>query len=268
MGYTVNKTKKLVFHLYVFDGFEENLFIRLHEICLKRIIGNFDTAIFSIAVDDLNDYSKIKMGVSFVNKVCNGIIPCDIVVIKNDTELREVTTFRQICLPLIESGLEEYVFFAHSKGCSRFYGNDDSVLRWCILMYYYCFEDMNELYENFENGKVFYGSFLSEKSDDINPYYLTRYSNYYSGTFYWMNIKKMKELIGDYTGILFLLVNKRYSAEEFPRFFEDKLLSSYKNVVLQNVNMYFMDKNMWYSCIKTHFDKEANIITFMENIMC
>lgn len=271
MEYTVTGNKKLVFHLYVFDGFEENVFTRLHRNCLKKVIGNFDDAIFSIAVDDLNDYVKIKSGISFVKDVCDGVVSYDIVIIKNDKELREVTTFKQICLPLIEKGSDECVFFAHNKGCSRFYGRDDSVLRWCMIMYCYCFENLTELYENFQNGKAFYGSVLQARDGGTNPYSLMRYSSYYPGTFYWMNIRKIKELIGEYTGVLFLLVNGRYSAEEFPDFFEDNLISSYKGIVLKNIpqhhDMYLMDRNMWIEYIKTYFDEGAKIISFMDNVM-
>ena len=271
MESTVIGNKKLIFHLYVFDGFENNLYTHLHEICLKNFISYFDSAIFSIAVDDLNDYSKIQLGISFVNRICNGVLPYDIVIIQNNKELREVSTFKQIVIPLIVKGTDECVFFAHNKGCTHYYGHDYSVARWCILMYYYSFYDMNELCENFKNGKAFYGFSLYERTEDLNHCYLARYPFFYAGTFYWMNIKRIKELAGEHILDLFSFVNDKYSAEEFPRFFDYNQLSSHKNIVLRNLkechNMYSMYSDMWVDFIRLYFDKDCEIIPFMDEVI-
>lgn len=271
--------KRLVFHLYVSDDFEKNPFTYCHELCLKEYIGSFDNAIFSVAVDDLYDEEKIKAGIGFVKKICNGKIPYDVFVIKNDYELREVCTFQQIVLPLIEIGADDYIFFCHNKGTTAsYYGrNIESVMLWNLFMYFYCLDNDKEMIDCFNDGKALYGQNLCEfkkrfdkDNSSVNPYELKSQSELiYAGAFYWMNTKIIKNIFESSNADLFGSVYGRYFAEDFSRYFLEEQLGSCNNFIYrspENFNMYYMGYDSWRVYIDI-FDKDAKCVNFIDKIM-
>ena len=261
--------KKLVYHLYIFDGFTENPFTYCNKFCLQRYINIFDEATFFISVDDLCDGDKIKTGIKFVKEVCGDNINTNIFVTKNNKELREVTTFESAILPMIEYGSEDYVFFGHNKGATTACNNElISLLIWVILMYYYNLEFIDDTIRNLDSGKVLYGSNLCDMSYmGIFDYLPSK--TFYSGTFYWINTKEAKKYFEQTNTTDFYCNKWIYYAEQFPQFVIDKLKGSYKNNIMtepQNYNTYAMNEINWREYL-LKLDDELQCVPFVNEII-
>jgi len=262
--------KKLVYHLYVLDGFDNNPFAICNKLCLKNYINVFDDATFFVSVDDIHDMASIRSGIRFIEEVCGNVIKPNVFVVKNNKELGEATTFNTCILPMIELGLEDYVFFGHCKGMTTNRDHEfTSLLKWVIIMYYYNLEFIYDVYENFYNGKILYGSNLSDMSFiEVFKYFPSK--TFYSGTFYWLNVKEIKKYY-ESTNIDIFYGNDlwRYYAEEFPLYFFNEVKGSYKNNVITNPEMndtYKMNEEFW-NCYLLNIDDELKCVPFINEII-
>ena len=261
--------KKLVYHLYISNDFDTNPFTFCNKFCLQKYINVFDDATFFIAVDDIHDKTKIDKGMSFIKDVCCDLLNPTVFVIKNDKEIREVVTFEMYILPMIEYGSDDYVLFGHNKGTSMYkYWDLKSLLTWVIILYYYNFEFMDDVIKNFEEGKPLYGSNLSDMSSrtEFDGY---ESKSFYSGTFYWLNMKEVRKTIESLNIDLFGNEKFKYYAELFPILFSDSQKGSYKNSIIlkpETYNTYRMDDKSWNSYL-LQLDDELQCVPFVNEII-
>lgn len=179
--------KNLIFHLYSFDGFEDNDAIRVHLSCLKHFSSVFDNAKFIISVDDPKNADLIK-------KTEKAIVSCGFrnvgfKVVENDY-YREARTFKEEVIDKLDK-YEGLTFFAHSKGTTNVLNpkmNKESVLKWVAGMYYLNLNFIDDVENTLINQfkYAFYGSF-KVVSDNIE----NKNKTWYAGTFYWVNTNRL-----------------------------------------------------------------------------
>jgi hypothetical protein len=152
---------------------------------------------------------------------------------------------------------------------------------WISFLYYYNFERLYEMEKAFSEGKLFYGANLTllnkivyhDIIEATNGKDIANTVNFdglchYSGCFYWLNPKNIKEKI-EKTGIDFY-GNQKYThfLEFFPLYFNSDNLSSYKNIYCKGgiYNQYNMDYDKWIEYIKL-IDNNAKALPFMKKII-
>ena len=105
-------TKKIVFHFYVPDNWEECPVYQVHKYFLTKYANVFDLAEIYIVVDDINNYELIKSAEHF-------IIDCGFKSVKfsvrKNTWLCESDTLKEEVLDKLAEK-DEMCFFCHSKG--------------------------------------------------------------------------------------------------------------------------------------------------------
>lgn len=124
--------------------------IELFHIYMNKKYSNiFDTTIFSIAINDINNI-KIK---EFIKNELYHFFGENIEVsfIQNNKEYGEFITFNEHVIKSINS--KNYVFYSHFKGVSK-PDYDINELYWSYLMYYACLSNVNYVYNSFENEKL------------------------------------------------------------------------------------------------------------------
>lgn len=173
--------KRLIFSFYAFDGYNDNMAIKLHLQCLKHYANVFDEALFVILVDDINNKD-------LVNEIKKKLIDCgfnDISFkVRKNTGYCEAKTFLDeiVCNMKYLDGL---TFFGHTKGSTNVQNKDaviESIEAWILGMYFLNLEYIDEVESTLTDmGERFFGAFLS-----CFPYSKNKYRQY-NGTFYWLN---------------------------------------------------------------------------------
>lgn len=107
----------------------------------------------------------------------------EFIVLRNDRQLREVTTFVPMLERLEEGGVNEVTFCCHSKGVRHKVAVDDegsTLFRWAAAQYETCLDHWDLVAEQLRT-KAMTGSFKR------HGMFATRGNNkwHYSGTFYW-----------------------------------------------------------------------------------
>ena len=249
--------KILVYHLYIFDGFLVDEFMKLHKLCLKDYINVFDESRFVITVNDLNNKSLISDGFKWVSEITVG--KKFSIKVKENTSLYEVDTFKEEILDNIDT-LRDYVFFAHSKGNSKNISvpsyNKESVMRWVCALYYFSLNFIDEVEDRFcghgRASEIFYGPLLTQYKDpSVSPMLRLNKNNcFYQGTFYWINMRKLSNYLKE--GIVKLPeIDDRYWAEMLPGVicgreeYGDGLASHKDIAITDDFNLYSMNDEEW-----------------------
>lgn len=269
--------KTLIYHLYVQDGFENNIANKIHWYALHLYSYIFDEIRFSVAMDDVNDERLMCDAVKWITSIhFEG--EKTISFIENN-ELREVETFKRQILDG-KDNLDGYVFFAHNKSSTNILNPDGSinnaVLTWLACLYYYNLETIHEVEDvlsgNFRAAEVFYGAFMlyftKERTNMVHSMPNNISGLEYPGTFYWINIPKYKNSLK--MGIVKdVEADSRFFAEEYPGMFFERYaygagMRSHNDVMFEatNFNPYFSD---WTPMLNALGDKEGFSI-FMNNI--
>lgn len=178
---------RLVYYLWVpNDGF--NWVMDIHWKCLEYYHSIFDDALFIISSDSGNDENVIFA----VNKVKSlGYKNLQIRFVENKVERESFYVKEEIFDKLGE--YDGLTFFAHSKSLSSSYYNwpAEEVLTWIIGMYFFNLNYIANVKNLLINENYFSYGFYFIEGDWIT----SRYSWIYSGTFYWLNEKKIKDYI-------------------------------------------------------------------------
>ena len=199
----IQPEKRMVFHFYITEGWENSITNKIHLECLKRYSHVFDEVIFVITLDDTSNYGLIRsLEMALLNL---GLTPRITFRIENNTYLRDSKTFYDF----IASKLGDYnglTFFAHNKGTSNLSTyNVEQMLWWITSMYFLSLEYIDEVVTSLTEGReLSYGSLLNEivydeilvTEEGVEPkrkfmektkMFLGKNKYQYMGTFFWLN---------------------------------------------------------------------------------
>ena len=236
--------KKLYFYFWVSPDFEENIAVRVHEICLKRYLDKFDELNFIVAVDDYPNIGGDEMrAVRWLNGIC-GDRPYNMRLTDN-IKIRESRVILEDLVPMIIKRDTDSIFLAHSKAITDVHmttRNKYSVLRWVISLYYYSLEYEEEAMEKLNSAAMF-GSLLTHWNhrNDAN---IKTHDCFYMGNFYWVNPSNIAAINrSDFER----LKVSRFLHENFPFLIKRELLTSHNNICEENyiADMYQMRKDEW-----------------------
>lgn len=207
----MNFNKRLVYHLYLYDGCFNSKVYKLHMACLSHFSYIFNQAIFVLALNDTENIELIKTA---EKKIFENIHIDDIkFVVKENDDFREAKTFYDEIVNKM-SELDGITFFGHIKGA----GNEmeqsidmEQVYNWIIAAYYLNFVDMNGVEWYLFSSPSFktYGSLKCTWKDIEN-----KYEWIYSGTFFWLNAQRIYLYLKN-NEIEIPPLNNRYCAETF-----------------------------------------------------
>lgn len=199
----IQPEKRLVFHFYINENWEESIMNKIHLECLRHYSYVFDEVIFAISLDDTSNYELIK---SLEYKLLElNLTPRISFKIVENTYLRDSKTF----FDYIVDELNRYnglTFFAHNKGTTNLNKyNLDNIMKWITSMYFLSLEYIDEVVHTLTEGReLTYGSLLNEiKYDEIEVtdegiepkqqfidrtrVFLGEKKYLYMGTFFWLN---------------------------------------------------------------------------------
>lgn len=203
--------KKLIFNFYVFPDWLNGEVGKINEIhlrCLKEYIHIFDEVMFVITMDDTNN---IKLINEVKGKILDFFIKGQITIrIEKNTKLREAVTFYKEVVKKL--GEDDLVFFAHNKGITNIKkDNKESIYYWIYGMYFYCLNFIDDVESALigDNG-ISYGAFFAQCK--LNK--CIKYGWMYSGNFYWLNSKKVKNYM-DNNNIAVPPLDNRMYGEQF-----------------------------------------------------
>ena len=206
------KTKKrLVYHLYSYEGCFESKIYKIHLACLSYFAKIFDEAIFIITLDNVQDYNLIK----YVEKtIIENIFIKDIkFIVKQNDNYHEASTFYEEIVKKLPK-LDGITFFGHTKGAGNQFtlGMDmDQVNLWVIACYFFSLHFMDEVRDRIvrsPEGQT-YGSLKCAWKGIEN-----KYDWIYSGTFFWINCQRLYNY-AQKNEIEIPEINNRYYAETF-----------------------------------------------------
>lgn len=204
-------TRRLIFHFYVYDGWEQNPVYHIHKYFLSKYSHIFNKAIFIISVEDVNNWKLIKNAESF-------LLDCKFksiqFTVNENTRLYEVETFDRYILKKMEK-LDGLTFFGHVKGISDYNNakmDREAIMIWVSSLYYLGLEFYKEAeWAAYTAKSCFFGGPMVFY-DENSKLYLPKNLFMYSGTFYWLNGKEIHDRFnGKYPEI-----KDRYYAEHFP----------------------------------------------------
>ena len=240
--------KRLIYYFYLTPDFKENLANRINLECLGRYARVFDSAEIYLSLDDTDDDALIRAAeIEFVSMPFRGDISFRII---QNTEFCESKVIKEEILDKI-SEIDDSVFFAHAKGYTNvetYADRMDSVQKWIVGCYFLSLEFMDEVDKFVMGGsapEITYGSFPvcaqhkiteDEFTKDFASIFPGRikYNWYYSGTFFWLNGKKMHNYINVFSPTL---------PKMDSRYFGERMLGNiyryYSNAIGHNSRMIF-----------------------------
>ena len=179
---------RLIFHFYVFDGMQDSKVCNLHFACLSEYSKIFTESVFVLSIDDVNntealDYAKKRIIESgFVDNV-------KFIVVKNN-EWQETGTFYDMVVKKLDD-LDGLTFFAHSKGVGNERSGEfkmEEIYQWIIALYFLNLRYVDEVVHTLIRSPFLktYGALKCSWEDIEN-----KYRWIYSGTFFWMNTKRI-----------------------------------------------------------------------------
>lgn len=199
----IQPEKRLVFHFYINDGWENNITNKIHLECLKHYSYIFDEVIFAISVDSENDYELIR-GLELKLLDLNLTPNISFFIVKNDY-LRDSRTFYNFIAKKLDS-YDGLTFFAHNKGTTNLNVYDlENMVNWITSMYFLSLEYIDEVVYSLTDGReLSYGSLLNEiiydeikvSEEGVKPkesfikkteLFLGKNKYLYMGTFFWIN---------------------------------------------------------------------------------
>lgn len=203
--------KRLVFSFYIDDNTLENKVNQLHLRCISYYNDIFDNVTIVFLINDITNIKLITEISKHITKLRNGK---EIeFIIEENNEFRESYVFNKYVVERIIQN--EIVLFAHNKGITNIlnYKHED-IFYWITFMYYYNLQYIDEVYNSLINKKyVAYGTLMSYNKD-IEIETFNKYSWYYLGTFFWVNMNKIRDIINN-RGDKLPTMNDRFYDEEF-----------------------------------------------------
>lgn len=188
----------------------------LHIKCLKQYAKKFNKALIIITVTNHESKTEIIENVKILfNDIFTNI---EIKIEENDKVDREAKYFHKYIIQEL-GNIKEQIFFAHTKGLSRWNTNLNCSI-WVAAMYYFNLEYIDNV--NYVAGFPFDYYKTNKTIYNINFYIKEPYM--FSGTFYWLNPKNINKYIKE-SGKKFILdymnnekcpLRFRMLAENFP----------------------------------------------------
>lgn len=237
--------RNLIIHWY--NGNDMSLTDKMHIIMIKNYAKIFNGLITIFISDDNGDSNNTIVKKQY-EKIFN-FFPTQpkIEVIKNDKINRESITF-SIFLKTILKDDNNITFFMHNKGNTN--KQTISVLMWCVGMYYFNLEHINEIEKELvDNKKVFAGTYFKR----YNFGAFNRYKWHFSGTFFWINNSELISFFKKHGDFGFPI--GRYSVEKYPGNVPDDLAVTYgmkKPTIIKDYSLY--DLCLLY--LKTYCDED------------
>jgi hypothetical protein len=198
--------KQLYFYFYTR---RDTLFSEVNQIhfkCLEYYRNVFDEAFICISIDDINDEELIKDTQTIFFDIFKGKT-LSFKVMQNNQQLCESMFFHEEILDNLDK--LDLVFFAHGKGVTNITDprcDRESLLHWIVGLYY---GSLNNYYCAI--NKITRDTYFT-----CGSFYTKRYDmRLYSGTFYWMNTKRINTYVKRNKIDLPKLSN-RYEVEYFP----------------------------------------------------
>ena len=227
--------KTIVIHFYIKNDLNYLRCINSHFYFYEKYASLFNDVIFVIAPEDKND-------IDFINFIVSKVLytfrnnNLTIKIVDNDPLHEALTFYNEI---LMNEKLNGLVFFCHSKGGRYLVEN---TLKWITCMYHY---NLNYFYDViskiYANNGIFYGSFLHYSDDE----FFNKYSAWYAGTFYWVNIEHLRRYLND-NNITINQITDGFFAEKLPgELFPKEKLDSLFSVKFncKDTDGYFGDYN-------------------------
>ena len=230
--------KKLVYHFYLEEGFEENIANIVHFRCLEKYSNIFNESIIVISPKEPQNEALINKAKGFLINVLKSPI-LTFKVAKNTRYYEAQTFYDEIMSKLNES--EGLTFFAHNKGVSNVLNNaisKESVMRWICGMYYFNLNFIDEVENRLcaDFLGTFFGSYLMTGENVSSKNKL-----WYAGTFYWLNSGRLLKYC-ERENIKLPKISDREYAEWLPGEIMDwgngNKLSSHNKMLLFDNDMY------------------------------
>lgn len=187
---------RLIYSLYIKDDLCNDDIYQIHYKLIKKYKYVFDEIIIIFVMQD--NYDIVFRLKSLFIDLLDGIKSITFITETNDQNYREGIIYKNYII----DNLNEYdglTFFAHSKGVSNMYGLEhiDNLKLWIFSMYYLNLNWIDEVknsiseYSTFGNKYCYGGLYFKDK----------RHNNvhnwFYSGSFQWINTKKLYKYIKD-----------------------------------------------------------------------
>lgn len=256
--------KTLLFYFYFPNDYLDKLYVYMHFYFLKKYSILFDKVVILLGFDDFNPI--------LVNSVKHKIIETircrdlEINVVKNESVLRDAYFFKKYFIDELDK-FEGLVFFGHSKGGGWTINN---TFKWVNVMYYYNLEFIDDVVNKLssDDNSIFYGTFKIEKVTDFNQTIKERLLAWYAGTYFWMNVDKLKRFLYENNIDLSNYFKDKFSVEKFP----GEIFGSDKMRSLDDIKVdfftpgfeYFGDYNILYDTLG-HKEEILNSFNIMMN---
>lgn len=274
--------KRLIFYFYLSDNWLESITNRIHLNCLRYYSHIFDEVIFVISLDNTSNYELIR---SFELTILElGFTPKISFKIVENTYLRETKCFYE----LIATKLDEYdglTFFGHNKGSTNLNSYElDAVAMWITALYFFSFDDMNEVVKTLTDGReMSYGPLLNvinggeinvteegivprKKFIEKSMVFLGKEKYLYMGTFFWLNGRTIYEYIRKNDKTIPILSDRWYAenfcANLFPLEYAYSYRGRYSKNYLQEGSE--LDAMIFHCTTEEEFNR---YIEFKNNIM-
>ena len=213
--------KKLIFYFYITPDFFERKTNLINVRCLKEYAHIFDEAEFYLSLDNVEDYDLIhKIESLLIDLPFRGNISFKIH--QNDSYRESRIVESEIINKIDEQDC--LLFFAHGKGFTNLEQyEEESMCHWLIGCYYLSLnfiEEMESMIDSNNYTWISYGSFplLSQDKfeDDFvpeNDRYIGRIKHKwcFSGTFFWINTKRLSDHINTFNIKLPKIYDRYYS---------------------------------------------------------
>lgn len=235
--------RNLIYHCYFKDS-KINEFTQLNLMLLSRYINIFNgEIIINISVDDIdsNHEHLIRIFKNYNYRI-----------VKNNSENRESENFIESIKELKDDN--SLTFFAHNKGASD-HPLPDIQKIWTLCLYYFNLESNYFLRSQDElmNDKIFSG--ILRITSPCPPSVSSDW--HYSGTFFWFNTSKLKQIDGWDN-----FKKGRFSTESYPGRICD-ISKSHSSFVSEDYNFNSYSPLFWNKVLNKEFLGEESFNNFM-----
>lgn len=193
--------KLLVYNMYIIDSYVDNSatgkIYDMHFIMLNKICPLFDEIIFILTYNGNNNDQIVLNFKKKLIEECSQCPKITFIFEKNNANYREGIIYKKYII----DKLNEYdglTMFGHSKGVTNSNNINylDNTLLWIYSLYYlnttWNLEVFNKLDDNPNCKYITYGGlYFKDRRHNI------KYNWFYSGSFYWLNTKKLLKYITD-----------------------------------------------------------------------
>jgi len=187
---------QLIYSFYVKDEVCNDTIYRLHYKMLNEYFNLFDNATIIFCIDENQSLDIIyRLKALFIGYHHKNI---QFITEINDPNFREGIIYKKYIIDKLNN-YDGLTFFAHSKGVSNHYGYEhiDNLKLWIFSMYYLSLNWIEEVKNSIGKYSIFgdkycFGALYFKDSRHNNGY-----NWFYSGSFQWINTKKLYDYIND-----------------------------------------------------------------------